>query len=113
MTLTITGLPHLRTTLTNYASNLNSFFSQEFQTIGQEMVQEMQSKAPVDTGHLRDSIRVAEASAERLSVVSEAEYSAYVEFGTYKMSAQPFFFDVVHSKIPQILSDYKSKVKFG
>jgi HK97 gp10 family phage protein len=113
MTVTITGVPHLRATLNVYVSSLNGFFATEFRTIGEEMVQQMQAKAPVDTGFLRDSIRVQEASAERLTVVSEAEYSAYVEFGTYKMSAQPFFFDIVHAMIPsRLITDFQTKVKF-
>ena len=50
--------------------------------------------APVDTGFLHDHIsQTKEASEHDLEaeVTSEADYSLYVEFGTVKMDAQPFF----------------------
>lgn len=48
-----------------------------------------QARAPVDTGRLRDSIRVdAEGSAAR--VVTDCEYAAAVELGTSKRAPRPF-----------------------
>jgi HK97 gp10 family phage protein len=47
--------------------------------------------APVDTGELRGSIHARPTGHKSAEVVAEARYAAYVEFGTYKMSAQPFF----------------------
>lgn len=48
----------------------------------------------VDTGHLKQSIAVKIVKSNRGQVVGElsdnADYAAYNEFGTYKMSAQPF-----------------------
>jgi HK97 gp10 family phage protein len=45
---------------------------------------------PVDTGRLRSSI-LAEAVSEReVDVAPHTDYAAYVEFGTYKMDAQPY-----------------------
>ena len=48
--------------------------------------------APVDTGNLRGSIQVRPASPAltEASVGPEAEYGVYVEYGTSRMSAQPF-----------------------
>lgn len=51
--------------------------------------------APVDTGRLRDGNRITQfASAGRLSaeVVNNIEYAPFVEFGTLRKSAKPFFF---------------------
>lgn len=53
-----------------------------------------QQLAPVDTGYMRDHIAQKEqASPESLRAVveSEADYSAFVEYGTVNMDAQPFF----------------------
>lgn len=44
---------------------------------------------PVDTGELRDSISVSQSESGAV-VYAEAEHGIYVEFGTYKMAAQPF-----------------------
>jgi HK97 gp10 family phage protein len=56
--------------------------------------------APVDTGHLRDSIRcwqTSEGATVTAGGVSngpegsrDVDYAVYVEFGTYKMAAQPY-----------------------
>lgn len=45
---------------------------------------------PVDTGHLQSTIS---ASSDDWSMTAEAsaEYAQYVEFGTWKMAAQPYF----------------------
>lgn len=45
--------------------------------------------APRDTGYMAEHI-TAQKKDNVAQVVSEADYSVYVEFGTYKMAAQPF-----------------------
>jgi HK97 gp10 family phage protein len=50
--------------------------------------------APVDTGFMRNHIAQTEdATPEHLRVTmeSQADYSAFVEYGTVHMEAQPFF----------------------
>jgi HK97 gp10 family phage protein len=51
-------------------------------------------QAPVQTGHLRSTIE-GFSSGKEGEVVAGAEYAAYVEYGTYKMAAQPFLFPAV------------------
>ena len=49
----------------------------------------------VDTGNMLNSVfsrMIGEHSAE---ILSPAHYSAYVNYGTYKMAARPFFSDAV------------------
>lgn len=65
-----------------------------------------QSLAPVDTGFLRDSIHVAPGDGEMSSsVIVEAFYGPFLEFGTRFMSAQPFFFPAVEQVGGQFESD--------
>lgn len=45
--------------------------------------------APKDTGFMADHITV-KREGDATMIVSEAPYSVHVEFGTYKMAAQPF-----------------------
>lgn len=45
---------------------------------------------PVDTGYLRSSIH-AEIAGLDLEMFADAEYAGYVEYGTWKMAAQPYF----------------------
>ena len=63
----------------------------------EKVASDAQGRAPVDTGNLRDNIRVTESSATRAVVEAQAGYSGFVEFGTMHMSAQPFFYDAVQS----------------
>lgn len=58
--------------------------------------------APVDTGYLANSIegKVNNAGGQ---VTSGAEYWAYVEYGTYKMAAQPFVTPAVEAVEPQFV----------
>ena len=58
--------------------------------------------APVDTGYLANSIN-GEVSGDSGKVTSSAEYWAYVEYGTYKMAAQPFVAPAVEAVGPQFV----------
>lgn len=46
--------------------------------------------APVDTGHLRNSIRARQVGPYRWVIAVHADYGHFVEFGTSKAAAQPF-----------------------
>lgn len=61
--------------------------------------------APVATGNMRDSIEQTEqANADNLRSVIEspADYSAFVEYGTVNMEAQPFFTPAFESARRQV-----------
>lgn len=46
--------------------------------------------AAVDTGYMREHTHARKTGENSASVEATAPYSGYVEFGTYKMAAQPF-----------------------
>lgn len=50
---------------------------------------EAENNCPVDTGYLRSTVFVTK-NGDDVEVGFEAPYASYVEFGTYKMAAQPF-----------------------
>lgn len=49
------------------------------------------TRAPVDTGTLKNSIQAFRVAQGHWRVVVGAEYGMYVEWGTVHMAAQPFF----------------------
>jgi hypothetical protein len=53
----------------------------------------MQSLAPVRTGFLRANIQSYRIDQQTVAVTSGAPYSGYVDQGTYRMGARPFFSD--------------------
>src|SRR5688572_17446558 len=61
--------------------------------------------AAVRTGYMRDNIaQTEEANPEHLSVTmeSQADYSAFVEYGTVNMEAQPFMTPAFESARRQV-----------
>jgi len=54
-------------------------------------VDEAQRLVPVRTGALRDSIKARGVNQYRTDVIVGEPYGVFVEFGTHKMAAQPFF----------------------
>lgn len=50
-------------------------------------------KVPVDTGALKQSIRSRREGMDSSAMFSIKEYGPFIEFGTRKSGAQPFFFN--------------------
>lgn len=70
--------------------------------------------APVDTGFLRANIRsdVRRAVTDLVAlVISGAEYSSFVEFGTARMDAKPFLFPAVEANRRAFYEDLKAAVR--
>ena len=65
--------------------------------------------APVDTGNLRASIRT-ELEALSAVIISGADYSAYVEFGTSRMRAQPFMFPALEQHRNNFIQDLRKAI---
>lgn len=66
-----------------------------------------QDRAPVRTSRLRDGIK-REGSGMEAKVTSEAPYSTYVEYGTSRMSAQPFFWPALEAERPIYLAAWRA-----
>lgn len=63
--------------------------------------------APVDTGRLKNSIRI-EFENNKLNIIM-VYYGIYVEFGTKFMQPQPFIRNALYNKLPIILKDGVNK----
>ena len=64
-----------------------------------------QQLAPVDTGYMKEHIsqtEIATADELRATMESEADYSAFVEYGTVHMDSQPFFTPAFESARRQV-----------
>jgi len=59
--------------------------------------------APVDTGFLRDHIKAVHLS-KYSQIVANAKYAGYVEFGTWKMAAQPYLRPAIDQHQREILN---------
>lgn len=61
------------------------------------------SRAPVDTGTLKNSIQATKVGPAHWRVVVGADYGMYVEWGTGKMAAQPFLQPAILAVTPSFL----------
>jgi HK97 gp10 family phage protein len=59
-------------------------------TAAQYIAKRAREYAAVDTGYMREHTRAKKTGPKTAAVEASAPYSGYVEFGTYKASAQPF-----------------------
>ena len=91
------GLEEFISRFENAANILEQETTDALSAAGNAFVDDAQGTAPVDTGHLRDSIIVTSSSNTEVIIEAQADYSRYVEEGTWKMSAQPFFFQAADS----------------
>lgn len=83
--------------LNDIAERIESGMSEIINAGAMAVLESAVSLCPVDTGTLRASLNVT--TDKNSAVISaDAEYSAYVEFGTYKMAPQPYL-------VPSLLSN--------
>lgn len=88
-----------------------------------KFVVEAQSRAPVDTGQLRDSIKARKdnkagtrgSTVYVAGVIRSAFYWQFIEFGTSRMSAKPFlrpaFQSTVDDQVRTTLDTLRKKLK--
>jgi HK97 gp10 family phage protein len=77
------------------------------ETLSAETVKDAQSRAPVRTGFLRDSIS-GTVTGPALVISVTAPYAGFVELGTRRMPARPFAtpaVDQAKSKLPELLQE--------
>lgn len=58
---------------------------------GEQMLQRARKNAPVETGELRDSLRMdIDEAGFSVNIKSDVDHASYVEYGTRYKHAQPF-----------------------
>jgi HK97 gp10 family phage protein len=73
------------------------------------IVKEQKLKAPVDTGALKSGINYSK-DGSGVAIVSEMEYSSYVEYGTSKQKPQPYFFNPARVVFRNFVKKLESKL---
>lgn len=71
-----------------------------FKTVFLDVAREL---VPVRTGYLKSTIAVeiGEASIGEVTAEASAEYAQYVEFGTYRQMAQPYFIPAIEAALEE------------
>ncbi len=93
-----------------FVSNVDS----ELNRIADLMIKYASDAAPRDTGYMADNIEKASTGFGSVTVTAIAPYSGYVDQGTIKMDAQPFFSDNVEKikkeEIPIVEQNLNTKI---
>ena len=71
-----------------------------FKTMFLDVAREL---VPVRTGYLKSTIaaEIGEASIGEVTAEASAEYAQYVEFGTYRQMAQPYFIPAIEAALEE------------
>ena len=75
--------------LKRIADGLSTGVKSALEAGGKAGLTEAQNKVPVKTGHLKGSLYYT-VSESKLELGGKADYTKFVEFGTYRMPARPF-----------------------
>lgn len=101
----VKGLPQLRAFLKDAPKNLENAIEGSLSELADNIYDTTTGLAPVDTGDLISSIAVTK-SKTKISATVGVDYASYVDEGTSRMSAQPFF----SKPIKQITDSYNQRL---
>lgn len=117
MRISIEGLDAVQEAINDYAQKTTEKLSRGI-AIGCKIVEgEAKARCPVSTeatrpggphGELRQSI-TSQADGLTGEIGTNKEYAGYVEFGTYKMAAQPYLVPALKSKQGEVIAAIKAE----
>jgi len=102
------GIDEVVSGFNNVSSEAPTTVGEVISNMAEMFVEGAQDKAPIDTGFLVDNIYVEEIDETHAVIVSAAEYSIFVEEGTWKMSPQPYMEPTaaeIEAEFPQAMED--------
>ena len=97
--ITYKGIKGSQSALKQFEQDISQTVTDWLESMGQIVTEEMKNLCPVDTGALQESIDYL-VSGTDLTFEATEDYAGFVEYGTSKMAAQPFFnppLDNLHS----------------
>ena len=110
MSIKLSGMKELKSALKS-KRDISKLVAPVVRQNGAELQQKAQRYAPVDTGNLRRSIQLSIKDNEMTAeVAATAEYSAYVEYGTRFMNAQPYAKPAFNEQKDIFINDLKKAV---
>lgn len=102
----IKGLDELQTLFADAPKQLQDGITDSLSDLASEIFDTTTGLCPVDTGALRGSIEVRK-SEDSIEASAGMDYASYVDEGTSKMDAQPFFQD----PIDRIMEGFQNKLE--
>ena len=103
-TYEIIGLKELNDLVGGLPQAFNKIFGDTAKKYAQSMNQQARNKAPVRTGRLRNSIG-STANQTQLQFYADAKYARFVDQGTYRMPARPFFTSTKDDQVKKMVDE--------
>lgn len=100
----VTGLSEWSQWANSLGGDLERAVGRDFETFAGRVENRAKANAPVDTGELRASIQ-HDVSGANGTIEATAEHAPYVEFGTSRQRAQPFFYPAVDREMANLERD--------
>jgi len=122
MEIEIVRLTELEEKLSNLDVKLSRALDEALKEIAEKIRDDAKGFVPVDTGALKKSIRIEKKGKLQVSIVAggggvinprtgrEVDYASFVEFGTSRMSPQPYMQPALEKNRDEILRIVKEKV---
>ena len=104
-------LRKLRRMLQKQQKYVDKGFSRELKMTLADATRMAKKKAPIDTGNLRRSIGYDFINQKTVYFRALANYASFIEFGTRKMRAQPFFYSSLNRATNNLIERLKTNIK--
>jgi HK97 gp10 family phage protein len=97
----VDGVEEFKAAMQRFDSDMQSHVHRQLASWAETVKASAKQLAPVRTGHLRNSVysKISEWVAE---IGSEAAYALFVELGTRRTRARPYFFPAVQEHLPRL-----------
>lgn len=71
------------------------------------LMDKAKNNAPVKSGKLRREIKIGKVKSGDIEIISEADYSEHVEYGTMLKSANPYMRLAVKESVNKVLEKFR------
>lgn len=104
VTVNVQGLNEFKGTLEQAAGRVEGLAGKVVRKTALDVQAEAVSRAPWDTGALRNSIQVKQQGALSATVAPGVNYAVYLELGTSRMGPRPYLFPALEAKSPPFVT---------
>lgn len=103
----VSGVDRMVRTIAKKSKQARTATNRELDLSSKRIERMAKTKAPVDTGALKNSIFSAKAGDLTYKVTAPQHYAIYVEKGTRKMRAQPYLQPSLDAERPKLISNLR------
>lgn len=103
----VSGVDRMVRTIASKGKQAQAATNRELDLSSKRIERTAKTKAPVDTGALKNTIFSAKAGNLTYKVTAPQHYAVFVENGTRRMRAQPFLRPALDAERPKLISNLR------